>query len=473
MTRSKHKWRQQAFGHTASQVLPSAASNDVTSVRFGGTRDPGNDWIRGARKKGQIMIGRSTSTDIPLGALAGLMLAVFTVSMGFGVILPLLPFLIERLLGPEGNAAQMSRATGLLSSLYMFSLFLFAPAWGRLSDRFGRRTILLIGLLGFSAVTFIFAFIETLPSIYIERILSGLFAAAVAPVALATIGDLAKTEEQLARRLTFVSLAGISGVLLGPMIGVYVSQAGASLFPGTSHIGSLSYPLTGIALISLFSAAAIFFAVPDTNRNGAPPRPLQVTSKSSRWLVPLLLFLASIVSAAVGVFEVGLALRGKQDLGLTQVQIALMFTTCSLVMIVMQAIIFFSPWIKPATTRWLIAPALGVLAAGLYLVPEASSFGLMLAAVGVVAASAGILAPILTYWISSKAGQAQGAQLGKQTAAASVGGAIGSAAGGLLYSVSLIPNAPFAITSALILLGLGLSLGLPKMLATGELAKAG
>ena len=60
-----------------------------------------------------------------------------------------------------------------------------------------------------------------------------------------------------------------------------------------------------------------------------------------------------------------------------------------------------------------------------------------------------------------------------QTAAASVGGAIGSAAGGLLYNVSLIPNAPFAMTSALILLGLGLSLGLPKMLATGELGKAG
>ena len=418
------------------------------------------------------MIGRSTSTDIPLGALAGLMLAVFTVSMGFGVTLPLLPFLMERLLGPEGNTAQISRATGLLSSLYMLSLFLFAPAWGRLSDRFGRRTILLIGLLGFSAVTFIFAFIETLPSIYVERILSGLFAAAVAPVALATIGDLAKTEEQLARRLTFVSLAGISGVLLGPMVGVFVSQAGAILLPGTSDIGSLSYPLTGIAIISLFSSAAIFFAVPDTNRNAAS-RPLQLTSRSSRWLVPLLLFLASLVSAAVGVFEVGLALRGKHDLGLTQVQIALMFTTCSLVMIVMQAIIFFPPWIRPATTRWLIAPALGVLAAGLYLVPKASSFGLMLAAVGVVAASAGILAPILTYWISSKAGRAQGAQLGMQTAAASVGGAIGSAAGGLLFNVSLISNAPFAMTSALILLGLGLSLGLPKMLATGELGKAG
>ncbi len=426
----------------------------------------------GGQKKGEIITERALSTEIPLSALAALMLAVFTVSMGFGVTLPLLPFLIERLLEPGEDAAQVSRATGLLTSLYMLSLFLFAPGWGRLSDRFERRTIMLIGLLGFSAATFVFAFVETLPSIYVECIFSGLFAAAVTPVALATIGDLAKTEEQLARKLTFVSLAGISGVLLGPMVGVFVSQTGATLFPGTSEIGSLSYPLAGIAIIALFSAASIFVAVPNKNRNGAAFRRAQSTSKSSRWLVPLLLFLASIVSAAVGVFEVGLALRGKQDLGLTQIEIAWMFTTCSLVMIVMQAIIFFSPWVRPMTTRWLIAPALGVLAAGLFLVPRASSFTLMLAAVGVVAASAGILAPILTYWISSKAGREQGAQLGKQTAAASVGGAIGSAAGGLLFKVSLIPNAPFVLISALIALGLILSLRLPRMLATGKPAKA-
>jgi hypothetical protein len=104
------------------------------------------------------------------------------------------------------------------------------------------------------------------------------------------------------------------------------------------------------------------------------------------------------------VFEVGLALRGKQELGLTQYQTALMFTECSLVMFVVQAIVF-SPWVKPETTRWFIAPALAVLAAGLFLVPRASDFVLMLAVIGAVAASAGILSPILTYWISSKAGR--------------------------------------------------------------------
>jgi len=88
-------------------------------------------------------------------------------------------------------------------------------------------------------------------------------------------------------------------------------------------------------------------------------------------------------------------------------QHALMFTECSLVMFGMQAIVF-SPWFKPDTTRWLIAPAFSVLAAGLFLVPWASDFMLMLVVIGAVAASAGILSPILTYWISAKPGSAQG-----------------------------------------------------------------
>ena len=168
------------------------------------------------------MIFSAESTGLPLSTMVVLMASVFTVSMGYGIVLPLLPYVIERLLGAAGDASQVFRATGLLTALYTLALFLFAPAWGRLSDRYGRRAILLIGLLGFSATMLTFAFIDNLTAVYAERFLSGVFAAAVTPVALAAIGDLAPTEESRARRLTFVSLAGISGFLLGPMLGVFV-----------------------------------------------------------------------------------------------------------------------------------------------------------------------------------------------------------------------------------------------------------
>jgi MFS family permease len=403
------------------------------------------------------------ASGVPTSTMAVLMLSVFTVSMGYGVLLPLLPFLIERLLGAGADATQVSRSTGLLTGLYTLSLFLFAPAWGHLSDRFGRRTVLLIGLVGFSATMMIFSFIESLSAVYAERFLSGMFAAAVTPVALATIGDLAVNEEARARRLTFVSLAGISGFLLGPTLGVAIAGGAARLFAVDGAAGGLSIPLAGTAVFALLAAAAAAVTIPNKERSDLTIARDQRNSDIRAGLVARLLLLVLIVSAGVGVFEVGLALRGKQELGLTQYQIAVMFTECSMVMFVVQAIVF-GPWIKPSTTRWFIAPALGVLAVGLFLVPRVPDFTLMLLVVAAVASSAGILSPILTYWISSNAGKARGAELGMQTAVASLGVAGGSAAGGLLFNVGSVPGASFLLVTALTVLGFLLSFGLPNAL---------
>jgi predicted MFS family arabinose efflux permease len=97
---------------------------------------------------------------------------------------------------------------------------------------------------------------------------------------------------------------------------------------------------------------------------------------------------------------------------------------------------------------------------------------LMLAVIGAVAASAGILSPILTYWVSSKAGKAQGAELGKQTAASSLGVTAGSAAGGLLFDVTWFPNASFILMTVITVIGVLISLGLPNLLMTQKRGKA-
>ena len=298
-----------------------------------------------------------------------------------------------------------------------------------------------------------------------------MFAAAVTPVALAAIGDLAATEEDRARRLTLVSLAGISGFLLGPMLGVLIARSGANMLPVVSAAGSLTLPLVGTAIMALLVGVAAAMTVSDKKATDTVAARDQSALKPLPWLVPRLLSLAFVVSAGVGVFEVGLALRGKQELGLTQYQIALMFTECSLVMLIVQAIVF-SPWVKPEKTRWFIAPALAVMAAGLFLVPLASDFMAMLAVIAAVAASAGILSPILTYWISSKAGRAQGAALGRQTAAASLGAAVGAAAGGVLFDVAWLPNASFLLMTGLTVFGVLLSLSLPSSLVKVSLGDA-
>ena len=407
--------------------------------------------------------GLTLSTDLPRGTVTALMLAAFTVSVGYGVVLPLLPYLIERLLGTGVDLAQVSRHTGLLTAVYTLSPFLFAPMWGRLADRYGPRNVLLTGLFGFGLTMLIFSFVESLTAVYAERFLSGIFASAVTPVAAAAIGNFSSTEQRRVRRFTFVSMAGITGFLLGPMLGVFLTRFAADFFSLALPTGSLAIPLVATSLLTLAVATAAAFAVPGTIGKHRSQKTTTAAINQTPWLVPKLLVLTFIVSAGVGVFEVGLALRGKQELGLTPTQIAIMFTECSLVMFVVQAIVF-TPWFKPDMTRWLIAPALAVLAAALFLVPQASDFTLMLVVIGAVAASAGILLPILTYWISVNAGSAQGWELGKQTAAASLGVTVGSVAGGLLFDVAALPGASFVLAAVLAALGVLLCLGLPNLL---------
>lgn len=401
------------------------------------------------------------SVSMPRATIVALMLAVFTVSVGYGVVLPLLPYLIERIEG--AGVAQVSRHTGLLTAVYTVSLFLFAPLWGRLSDRRGPRGALLVGLLGFGITMLVFSFVESLAAVYAERFLSGMFAAAVTPVAAAAVGDFTTTEQGRARRFAFVSMAGIAGFLLGPMLGVFVTRFAADFFTLAMPAGSVTVPLVVTALLAFLVASAVAFAVPSGAGHKRSQKTTGAAVDKTAWLVLKLLILSFITSAGVGVFEVELALRGKQELGLTPFQIALMFTECSLVMFAMQAIVF-SPWFKPDMTRWLITPAVSVLAAGLFLVPWASDFTLMLIVIGAVATSAGILSPILTYWISATAGTAQGWELGKQTAAASLGVTLGSAARGLLFNIAALPGTSFFLTAGLVMLGLLLSLGLPQLL---------
>ena len=92
--------------------------------------------------------------------------------------------------------------------------------------------------------------------------------------------------------------------------------------------GSITIPLAATALLAFTVAAFAAFLLPSRNAGAQTQKTIAATSNNTPWLVPKLLFLTFIVSAGVGVFEVGLALRGKQELGLTPTQMAFMFTEC-------------------------------------------------------------------------------------------------------------------------------------------------
>ena len=151
-------------------------------------------------------------------ALASLLLAVFVVWFGYSVVLPVLPSFI---LAADASlsAEAIARHTGLASSLYTLALFLFAPMWGWLSDRHGRRTVIAAGLFGYGVSLLGVASLGGIAGLYGERLLSGLFAAAISPVASAVVGDSAPNEEWRARRLAWLGMAATAGLFLGPAAG--------------------------------------------------------------------------------------------------------------------------------------------------------------------------------------------------------------------------------------------------------------
>jgi MFS family permease len=393
-------------------------------------------------------------------ALCALLVAMFAITVGYGIVLPILPFLIERLAGTS-DTVTLSWHTGLLTGTYILAIFLFAPLWGKVSDRSGRRPVLLLGLTGFAATVALFALVESLPLVYLGRFLDGVFAAAIAPTAYALVGDHAPSKEWRAHRFALINIAGTAGFFVGPLLGGLVLRAFRELFAGSVE-QAFSVPFLATSGLALLAALMIWGLVPGTVQR--PGRQLPAAEKQTDRAVMLRLWAIAFVTAvAIGAFEVGLSLRGKQILGLDASRIGMMFAECSLVMFVVQALVF-SPLVRPGWTRWLLTPSLAVLAIGLVAVPFTSTSITMSVAVALVAASAGILSPIVTYWVSLGSGHTQGADLGRVTAAASLGQALGSAAGGLLFDVQVLPGAAFFVTATVVLAGLAVSLGLPKLL---------
>jgi len=113
-----------------------------------------------------------------------LMAAVFTVYVGYGIVLPVLPFMLERVLG-DGARFSVAWHTGMIAGIYMLAVFVCAPLWGRVSDRIGRRPVILIGLAGCVLTLATFGLATNLWLAYLARGLGGALVAAVLPVAMA------------------------------------------------------------------------------------------------------------------------------------------------------------------------------------------------------------------------------------------------------------------------------------------------
>lgn len=362
---------------------------------------------------------------------------VFVLSLGYGVVLPVLPFMLARALG-DAARTDVAWHTGLLTGVYMLAMFLFAPVWGYISDRAGRRAVILLGLAGFSAAMLWFAVAHDLVFLYGARVLAGVFAAAVVPVVFAWVSDVG-TPRTRAQAFAWLSAASALGFLFGPALSGWL--ASAEIF---GQDVALALPFYSAALLGgmAWLMAYRFFpeSVSRNTRNKSESR-----APSLIWLLALSL----MVMLGLGGYEVSVALQAQQVLNLQPREIGWMFAECSLVMVLMQVFVL-APLLQRAGGT-LLAPAFLAMAIGVASLPYVTSYPAMLIGVGLVAAAAGMLIPALVYLVSLAAGSAPGAAIGQQTAAANLGQAVGSAAAGWLFAVYI--EMPFWVIAGL--LGLG------------------
>ena len=148
-----------------------------------------------------------------------LLTTLFIVSIGFGITLPVLPFYAERLAMAAGSSHKMMIVhVGLLTGVFSLMQLLFAPLWGWLSDRIGRRPLLLLGMAGYGLAQLLFGMATSLWMLYAARILGGILASATIPAATAYVAD-ATNDKERGQGMAWLGTAVSLGAVAGPAFG--------------------------------------------------------------------------------------------------------------------------------------------------------------------------------------------------------------------------------------------------------------
>ena len=262
--------------------------------------------------------------------------------LGFGIVLPLVPRLAKMYLG-ESSDTTKAVVIGLMYSLFSLMQFVFSPVWGRLSDRIGRKPILLLGLVGSVVFYGLFGFAASLPKelavlaiglLLLSRIGAGIAGASVSTAA-AVIAD-CTTREKRAKGMALIGAAFGIGFTFGPLI----AWAGYGVFEGAAWgPGAMA---SGISLIALLLALALF---KETLPAGPkPPRHLFDIPRSieilKNPLIGPLIFAYFLAICAFGNFEATLSLFTESAFGMKEEENYLVFAYIGFVLMVAQGGIY-------------------------------------------------------------------------------------------------------------------------------------
>lgn len=345
-------------------------------------------------------------------------LTVFIDLIGFGIIIPLLPFYAEHFGGT-------ALSVGLLSTSFSFMQFLFAPFWGRLSDRIGRRPVILIGLFGSFLAYLFFGLATSLTLLFVARIFAGIAGANVS-TAQAYMADVT-TPENRARGMGLVGAAFGLGFVFGPAIGGFLSQWGYQV---------PSFFASGLSLLNFISA---WFVLPESRppnnhgRQRGGSRFEVLRTAIARPYLPQLLLVYFIVIAAFSSFEATFALFSEVRYGFNASTIGYVFAFVGVILVIVQGTLV-GRMARLVGEHRVVPIAILVLAAGLVLIPISGSVTALLVAVALLSVGMGFNSPSITSMISRLShADEQGGVLGISQSTASLARIIGPVTGGFLY----------------------------------------
>jgi len=368
---------------------------------------------------------------------------LFVVMLGYGIIIPILPFYIESM-GAGGTEL------GLLVASYAVMRLVFGPIWGGLSDRVGRKPVLLVGILGYAVTMVWFGLANTLWMLFAVRILSGVLSSATAPTTMAFIGD-STPEKERGGGMGLLGAAGGVGTIVGPVLGGFL--AGTSLSAPFFLAAGLS--VLSLLLAVVFLPESLPVEMRQTNQKNQKLVDLKQWRQAIMSPIGNLLALTFVSTCGLMIFAnvFGLYALEKFDFGPEDVGVMMM--VLGLVSAVVQGLLA-----GPATKKWgdenVIKLSLLGTALGYGLMLLANTYITILLATAFFALTVALQVPALTSLTSRRATVPQGIAMGLSNSFVSLGRIVGPVLGGAILDVNL--NLPYLCGAAIMLVGFSASL---------------
>lgn len=397
-------------------------------------------------------------------ALGIVWLVVFIDLLGFGIVLPVMPRQAEPYLAGLSDEAK-GAVIGVLFSIFSLMQFVFSPVWGRISDRIGRKPVLLISLAGSVIFYALYGVAVTLPEtqatlaiglMLLARIGAGIAGASVGTAA-AVIADCTPPEKR-AKGMALIGIAFGAGFTLGPLIAYF----GLALFAQQPWgVGALA---SGLSLVALLVAIAVFKETRNPDYKAGKDffslaRTVAVLKMPMIGTLILIYFLAIFAFAQ---FEATLALFTQYAFGMSVDDNFLVFATVGAVLMVAGGV--YRPLAKKQAEKRLLSVGVALMIAGLgslasvaYAVAQFTATEwakpVFYLAMAVAVIGFAFTNPSVSALVSKNADPArQGEVLGVNQAFASLGRILGPFLGSILFQVGAARTLPYAAAVGLLLI---------------------